>query len=319
MDNQNQNPEPQQPIDPQTVIPSPSVGGQKVIQPTEGILQHTQSQTPPAINLQPHIVEPVSPTQPVAPVTNTDNQQTSQTTTYIPNTTSNDESVLYGHNQQAFKEPKKRLLKWVIIGLVIVIIAGLGVLVDKNPNLKATILRQKFVAYTYPVFIHKESFKITVNFYRGSTITDYAPPTPPGKTPSSLSSTLVSPVQKGASAIALRIVAGPINSQSQAAAAKFNSCNGVGESEGPTIYVPTIAETADMCQLSYQQNGETVILGYESGVVSPSTNTTYVIILSSNYSFQTTSQGTQIVNEVNFQNYQSDVQSIISSIKFIRE
>ena len=78
MDDQNQKPESPQPINPKPESSAPSVGGQKVIQPTEAILQHVQTQSPATTDQEPHIGQPASPTQPVAPVINTDNQQAPQ-------------------------------------------------------------------------------------------------------------------------------------------------------------------------------------------------------------------------------------------------
>jgi hypothetical protein len=58
MDDQNPKPEPLQPIIPENSTTSTSIGGRKVIQPTEAILEHLKSQSSVTPTQAPHVIQP---------------------------------------------------------------------------------------------------------------------------------------------------------------------------------------------------------------------------------------------------------------------
>lgn len=150
MDNQ-----PQQPASPQSqAVPPSAVGGSKVIQPTEAILQHVQSQTP------------ITPPQVITP--QVDAQQVQQNVYNPPNPVSS--PTEYGHNsyttsgQGMFSRRIGRLgfllgfVYWILLSLVMLAIVFMDSRISVAgvrgvANLISGLLLILIGIYSLPLFI----------------------------------------------------------------------------------------------------------------------------------------------------------------------
>jgi hypothetical protein len=210
---------------------------------------------------------------------------------------------------------RKKRIRRVLIGIVVIlVILGSGYVFRLQ---LLAVLPGKFTTYNYPTF-KQQSFKFSVGYYKGSKIEEWAPPAPPGDPLETSTSSLISPIQKGTSTMILNIRVGVDNSDNVAVANKLNTCNLGDESQSFTVLIPSLRQTANMCEVGGQINGDTGTIAYTSGVISPITNSVLLIIVTSNYHFVSTPEGAAVSGGLDLGSYQNDIQHIISSIKYTK-
>jgi hypothetical protein len=288
-----------------TSPPPKSVGGQRVIQPTPEILQHVQAEQEV---VQPEIISP-TPT-PVQAQSSPPPQST------VPQPAYPRLNVPHGSEIQT----EKRHLPWpriIKIALVLIILGSAGAILATNQNIRATVFRQKLVAYNYPVC---KTHICTMKFYKGSKVGSYTPPTLPGDPPSQAETALVSPVIDGKTNLAMRVsmisLTGANTDVVKQILAAFNVCssanpipfNTVGFSE----YLPNMDANIKVCAVSVD-NDSGMVLAYTTAFESQKTNALVDVIISENFAYSN-SQGQISTPIFNLADHQKEIQSILASM-----
>lgn len=277
----------------------------KTIQPLSNDLR-------PTPNLEQQVTAPtvVTPTEPAISDSMTAPNVTPPTVS-APNTPTmhvDGQPVAYSTNSQMLAEkrhiPWFRIAKWA---LLIIVIAGAGTVLATNQNIRATVLRQKFVSYNYP---NCKTHICSVKFYRGSKIASYTPYTPAGDTPVKPSTDLISPIIDGKTYIAMKISAYKLTAASQQYFNnQYDNCSAPNETSGFTIAVPNFDTSANMCAITGNSTSGTVI-GYTGVLTDQKEGALYDVIISENLTLN--SQG-QSSNVFDLSNHENEIQSIISS------
>lgn len=293
---ENQNPSGQTVTTPQAN--SSTGSGMKVIQPISD--NPAQSQTIPLQGT--HSTGATLPN--VTPTPSTDTQ-----TMYVDG-----QPIAYTQSYAPTEAEKPRRHWFRIIGLTlsVLVVIGTGAVLATNQNIRATVFRQKFVAYNYPTC---KTHICTVKFYRGSTITSYSPPPPPGETPLPPETVLTSPIIGGVAPISLRIVAGAITTQARQALAKESTCSTATSTvQGFSQYIPALDVTANFCGIyvTDKENGAQVVIAYYGAFITPKTNAFYNVFIEEHYEVNAQYQFTKPVFDLT--SYQTDFQTIVASI-----
>jgi len=275
-------------------------GGMKIIQPTAPNVTPDNSTTSPQSQATP----PSNPLPIDQPQTNPQ-----PTVSNPPAMSVNGQSVpQVNYDPTQFSEkPRRHWFRWVSLFVLVLLIVGAGAILATNQNIRATVFRQKFVTYNYPLC---KTHTCTIKFYRDSKIAPYTPPTPPGQTPLTPSMTLISPVMENKTYIIMRVDALKLNSTTeQLLNDQYNNCTEPGETTGFTEYLPNLDTSANICAIA--SNGLTI--GYRGAFASQKVGALFDVIISENFTFN--AQG-QVLSSSFFDlsNYQSDMQSILASL-----
>jgi len=273
-------------------------GGMKVIQPTapnavpDNVTVSPQSQTIPSTNASP-VIQPNPQPQGSSSPTMSVNGQSVPQINYDPS--------------QFSEKPRRHWLRWASLSVLILLIVGAGAVLATNQNLRATVFRQKFTTYNYPLC---KTHICTIKFYRGSKIASYSIPAPPGQAPSKPAEDLISPVIDGKTYIAMRIAPLKLTgTASQLLDNQYNNCSAAGETTGFTVNLQNLGTSANMCAV-VTNNG--TVIGYLGTIASQKYGALFDIIIDENLSFNQGQVSSSSVFDLS--NYQNDIQSILASL-----
>lgn len=293
-----ENQQPNNPVASTVTTPPASSGGMRVIQPSPGNVVASETNAPQVVGEQP--VSSMTTTPTVATPPNPQNvypqPQTSMSRMDI--------------ESEVKKDTRKRRIKkfLLITPIFLIIFGGAGFVLATNQNVRATVFRQKFVTFNYPLC---KTHTCTIKFYRGSKIDSYTPWTPPGQAPAKASMVLMSPVINSKTNIIMRIAPVKLNSASLQALSKQNNCSAPGETSGFTENLPNLGTTANICAVT-SDNG-LMVLGYLGAIVSQKDGAIFDVIINENLTLN--AQGQYLgSSSFDLSNYASDIQSILASL-----
>lgn len=291
----------------QSQTSTPTGGGMKVIQPTgNAITPESPDTSQVVVGSQPAEVSH-TPTSTVA------NPTIPQSIYPQPQTGLSRSEI---EAAIAKEKRKKRIIKTLLIAPVFLIIVGVAAFVlATNQNIRATIFRQKFVTYNYPLC---KTHICTIKFYRGSKIASYTPTPPPGQTPLPASTDLISPVLDGKTYLSMRINAFSSSAASTPGGKKFldtyDNCSSPGETSGFTEYLSNLGVNDTVCGVSANPSDPSYILGYTTAFTSSKDGVFCLVIINENVNLNSQEQPTTAT--FNLANYQSDIESVLASLNF---
>ncbi|HEX7368415.1 MAG TPA: hypothetical protein VF261_02055 [Candidatus Saccharimonadales bacterium] len=275
-----------------------------------------QSQTAQAPQLQsPQVLQPAQPA--VSSGYNTDGTSV-QPSIYPQPAAAGFDSRMHidgqpvAHSAPGQQLQRKRRLPWVKItigSLLVIILATAGTILATNQNVRATVFRQKYMSYAYPIC---KTHTCSIQFYKGSKIASYAPWTPPGEPPEAAHMSLISPVIDGKTFVAMDIDAFPIAIANTKPGQQFltplKDCSGSGLIAGFSDYLPNLGTTANVCGVS---DGNGPVLGYVTAFTSQKTGSFFTVTISENFSIN--SQG-HLSPVFNLTDHQGEIESILASL-----
>jgi hypothetical protein len=190
-------------------------------------------------------------------------------------------------------------------------IAG-GAIAGTNQTVRK-LFGQKFETYNYPSC---KDVKCSVEFFIGSKIALYTPPTPSGEAPIPDHSYLISPTFEGKNNMNMRIdvdkIAAASTSAGKGLLAVYGNCSGKGLTEAFTEDLPNFGGSANVCASLAKLGNTTYVVGYTS--VFESKKTGSFIIIGINENIELNSKG-QISNQVfDMTKYQNDIATVLQSL-----
>lgn len=196
-----------------------------------------------------------------------------------------------------------------VASFLLIVVSLLGFALQRE--LSSTIPAQRFATYAYPAY---KKTRLSVSFYPDSRIGNASTTTswPAGQRPRLTSSALVSPRIAGEVPITLEIAALPTGDQSEQVFGSFGDCSPLAIN-GFAVPIPALRTKVALCPVrATTQSGSSATVAYYGTFASPTDGLSFLLMVQEESRLN---RQYQMVSYLDLSRYQSDIRSIVSSLR----